>query len=871
MTGQQYFADGTGIAYFNDGTTQEFEHRLTEDEGYYFDEPTPFYLDAVPEVGNNTGSIVCGDINALEQAKQAALTNSSRTMPQSGDSIIGSGNITDITIIRGASIVENKSRAVEPSPIVTIKVNDTVTWVNEDTTMHSIISPPITGGSNIPDGTIIPSTGLTENGGTLSCTFTEPGGYHYTLQPLFTFGNDIKGAVIVEGNTTISTEQVQQPPSTSSFPFSQQLQSQQQESEQPQQQQRQQRQTQPENQGNSVSIVPGSSSLTTDAYSPNPIQVSTGTTVTWTNDDTQPHTVTLGENAIPDQRFDSGIMASAATFDHTFTEPGEYPYFCLLHPNMVGAVVVAATAAPASTDEENPATEISTSILEEGVMKTTTEGTLDIRLEAVLSEESRQANFQVSFLNPNTNTLHEHQDYDFRILKDGHQIFSAASQTGQAVLHNVDGTLIVPYTFQESGDYTIQVYLAGVGLPAIPTDEEATFPVTIAEEEGEGEEGSAPSEEETTRIAILAGAAVQGSPDYDPDPAEVPAGNSIVWNNEDTVPHTATSGIGPQDPASAQLFDTGIVNGGEESTAVQIQGASEGQTIPYYCIVHPYMTAELTITVAGQGGGGGGAAGGGATTLTILERSSIQGSPDYDPDELTVAAGSEVTVVNQDTLPHTVTSGTGPTDPSSAQLFDTSLINGGASATLSLAQVTAGQYSYYCMVHPYMTGMLTVVAAKTANHTEETTSAGRLDDVFEGSMPTVQPTPPSLPSPQPPQQINTSKSISSSSQQQLLQEQRRQAGATAAIVSISFGSSTLTADAYQPNPIQISVGETVRWVNDDSLPHTITSGENTTPDGVFNSGIMTSAATFEHTFEEARDYRYFCLLHPNMVGTVSVG
>src|SRR5918998_1400258 len=114
---------------------------------------------------------------------------------------------------------------------------------------------------------------------------------------------------------------------------------------------------------------------------------------------------------------------------------------------------------------------------------------------------------------------------------------------------------------------------------------------------------------------------------------------------------------------------------------------------------------------AAQQGGGGAAqqgGGGGGPTLTILEGSSIQGSPDYDPDELTVAAGSEVTVVNQDTLPHTVTSGTSPTDPNSAQLFDTSLINGGESATLSLAQVSAGQYAYYCLVHPYMTGSIVV-------------------------------------------------------------------------------------------------------------------------------------------------------------------
>jgi plastocyanin len=90
----------------------------------------------------------------------------------------------------------------------------------------------------------------------------------------------------------------------------------------------------------SVSIVQGSSTLTTDAYQPNPVQVSVGSTVTWTNNDAQPHTATSGENATPDGRFDSGIMAPAATFDHTFTEAGEYPYFCLLHPNMVGTVSV---------------------------------------------------------------------------------------------------------------------------------------------------------------------------------------------------------------------------------------------------------------------------------------------------------------------------------------------------------------------------------------------------------------------------------------------------------------------------------------------------------------------------------------------------
>jgi plastocyanin len=91
----------------------------------------------------------------------------------------------------------------------------------------------------------------------------------------------------------------------------------------------------------SVSIVPGASTLTTDAFSPNPIQVTVGTTVTWTNNDAEPHTVNAGENATPSGLFDSYIPPTR-TSEYTFTEAGEYPYFCILHPNMIGTVIVVA-------------------------------------------------------------------------------------------------------------------------------------------------------------------------------------------------------------------------------------------------------------------------------------------------------------------------------------------------------------------------------------------------------------------------------------------------------------------------------------------------------------------------------------------------
>jgi plastocyanin len=95
-------------------------------------------------------------------------------------------------------------------------------------------------------------------------------------------------------------------------------------------------------------------------------------------------------------------------------------------------------------------------------------------------------------------------------------------------------------------------------------------------------------------------------------------------------------------------------------------------------------------------------------TLTILEGSATQGNPDYEPDELTVTKGDTILVDNVDTMPHTVTNGESSTDPNSAKIFDTSIIMGGESTVLETTNIDAGTYPYYCMVHPYMTGSLTI-------------------------------------------------------------------------------------------------------------------------------------------------------------------
>ncbi|MTV14450.1 MULTISPECIES: cupredoxin family copper-binding protein [Bradyrhizobium] len=70
------------------------------------------------------------------------------------------------------------------------------------------------------------------------------------------------------------------------------------------------------------------------SFTPPQLDVKVGTTVTWTNRDDIPHTVVCAG------KFRSKTMDTDGTFSFTFTEPGEYKYFCSLHPHMTGSVKV---------------------------------------------------------------------------------------------------------------------------------------------------------------------------------------------------------------------------------------------------------------------------------------------------------------------------------------------------------------------------------------------------------------------------------------------------------------------------------------------------------------------------------------------------
>jgi plastocyanin len=216
-----------------------------------------------------------------------------------------------------------------------------------------------------------------------------------------------------------------------------------------------------------------------------------------------------------------------------------------------------------------------------------------------------------------------------------------------------------------------------------------------------------------TPITILAGASVQGNPNFQPADGKVSLGSKVVWQNKDTTVHTATSGSGASDPNSGKVFDTKMINAGSNSDPVEIKNAKVGDTIAYYCQIHPYMTAKISVTAASassaaSGGGGGGSTAASGPSLTIPQGASVQGNPSYQPATLTVKKGDTIQVQNKDTTPHTVTSGKTLEDPNKVKDFDTSIISPSASAQISTANLKAGEFPFHCDVHPYMTGTLKV-------------------------------------------------------------------------------------------------------------------------------------------------------------------
>lgn len=71
--------------------------------------------------------------------------------------------------------------------------------------------------------------------------------------------------------------------------------------------------------------------------------------------------------------------------------------------------------------------------------------------------------------------------------------------------------------------------------------------------------------------------------------------------------------------------------------------------------------------------------------------------------------------------------------------------------------------------------------------------------------------------------------------------------------------------SFQPGSLEIAVGTTVTWENQDAAPHTATSGT-----GAFDTGTIATGASSSVTFDQPGTFLYGCAIHPQMTGTIVV-
>jgi predicted secreted protein with PEFG-CTERM motif len=221
-----------------------------------------------------------------------------------------------------------------------------------------------------------------------------------------------------------------------------------------------------------VSIPAGSSSpgceTTNECFVPDEVTVDVGGEVTWTNDDTAAHTVTSGSaSGGPDGTFDSSLITAGKSFTYKFEEAGEFPYFCLVHPWMVGKVVVQEAHAEGEHggetqhEEEGGTMEQAPSV----VTTMTADGSVTVNVEAGAPAAGAEMPLTVEFTDANGAAI-PHVNFDISIMQDGNEVLS---ETGQ---HSHTGTAdFTTSALSSDSPLDVQVTLLGIGLP----DDEANW------------------------------------------------------------------------------------------------------------------------------------------------------------------------------------------------------------------------------------------------------------------------------------------------------------------------------------------------------------------------------------------------------------
>lgn len=203
-------------------------------------------------------------------------------------------------------------------------------------------------------------------------------------------------------------------------------------------------------------------------YEPKKLAISQGDTVTWRNDDTEPHSVTsgtgggiisaqTGAKGKPDGIFDSGLFGSGKSWSHKFGNPGTFSYFCTIHPWMEGVVTVKPIAAASTINIPNYPVDAQGNKQEVWPVHTfSKDGKYDIDLswDPKVARTGEAVTFIADFFDARTNARLQIVPYDFIVIQDGKEVDNVHSLTQI-------GTGVQKYEFAKAGPITIKI--ANVG------------------------------------------------------------------------------------------------------------------------------------------------------------------------------------------------------------------------------------------------------------------------------------------------------------------------------------------------------------------------------------------------------------------------
>jgi uncharacterized protein (UPF0333 family) len=104
---------------------------------------------------------------------------------------------------------------------------------------------------------------------------------------------------------------------------------------------------------------------------------------------------------------------------------------------------------------------------------------IDLQIQPFPVTQSGNSQFKITFLQPSSQTVQVHVDYDLSISKMNSEVFRASASTGQPLLHTAEGIVSIPYKFSQEGQYSVQVSVMGINFIPIKT-EQALFDLKVS-------------------------------------------------------------------------------------------------------------------------------------------------------------------------------------------------------------------------------------------------------------------------------------------------------------------------------------------------------------------------------------------------------